>query len=478
PDGAFVYFARTEAGFGTLYRVPTLGGTPVKIAARVDSQVSFSPDGTKMAFARSTPAEGEIALMIADVDGTGERKLLARTGHQYLVGNSIAWSPDGKFLALAIGDDTFEHQRIMATADLSTGEVTEFGKQRFDLLSFAVWTADQSELLVLASQNGQNSLRQVWTIKYPSGEASQLTHDLLDYHYLSITSDSKNLVAVQRQSFGSIWYSSAGDISKVAQVSRAKTEGTWGMTMTPDGRIVYVSNSSGATEIWIMNGDGSGAKQLTSDGISKYTPTVTGDGRYIVFVSEKGGRRLWRMDLDGGQQTQITNGPDDGNPRATPDGNWVVYDSFRSGKQVLWRVSVNGGEPIQITDFPALESDVSPDGKFVACFTTELNPDKKWEIVIVPFEGGSVVNKLPVPQTVSVDSSPYWTSDGKGITYVDARDDVGNVWVQPIDGGPAKQLTNYKQGYLFRREWSRHGKGVAIVLGSETSDAVMFTNFR
>ena len=175
---------------------------------------------------------------------------------------------------------------------------------------------------------------------------------------------------------------------------------------------------------------------------------------------------------------QLTNGSYDGNPRAAPDGKWVIYDSFSIGTQLIWRVPVDGGEPQQLTDYAALETDVSRDGKYIACFFVDEQANKKWRLAVIPFDGGKPIKTFDVPQTVAIDCSPLWTPDGKGITYIDWLSDVSDLWVQPIDGSAPKRLTDQKQGQIIRREWTRDGKGVAIVRGSETSDAVMITDFR
>ncbi|PYS88132.1 MAG: hypothetical protein DMF62_10595 [Acidobacteria bacterium] len=478
PNGDYVYYGIFEVGAGTIYRVPTLGGTPVKIVSNAYGQISFSPDGKQFVFERYDENAPESALMIINADGTEERKLASRTGHQYFSSPSAAWSPDGKFIAVSIGDDTNEHQQVYASVDLATGEVKEFGKQRFDAISSSAWINDQSEIVFLASDNGNNIPRQIWSISYPGGEARQLTQDVSGYFYLTMTADSKSMVVIKRESFAGLWYSKTGDFKNGEQISRGKTEGSWGMTMAPDGRLIYVSNVSGATEVWIISNDGTGAKQLTNDGVSKYTPTVTPDGRYIVFVSEKGGRRLWRMNIDGSQPIQLTKGTDDGDPRTTPDGKWVVYDSYVNGKQGLMRVGIDGGEPQRLTDFAALEPDVSPDGKYIACFYIDDQAEKKLRLAVIPVDGGASVKSFDVPQSVAADNSPLWTPDGRGITYIDWTGEVGNLFVQPFDGGPAKPLTNYKKGHIYRREWSRDGKQLAFVLGSETSDAVRITGLR
>ena len=478
PNGDYVYYGIFEIGAGSIYRVPTLGGPPLKVASNAFGQISFSPDGKQFVFERYDDENiVQSTLIIANADGSGERRLATRTGHQYFSSPSGSWSPDGKYIAIAVGDDTVEHQQVFASVDVSTGEVREFGKQRFDAISHSVWLSDQSELIFAASDIGNNTPRQVWSISFPDGEARQLTHDLSGYYYLSATSDARSLVAVRRESFANISFSKTGDFKKAEQISRGKTEGSWGMTMVPDGRVVYVSNGSGATEVWIINNDGTGARQLTNDGVSKYTPTVTSDGKFIVFISEKGGRKLWRMNMDGSQVTALTGGPDDGDPRTTPDGKWVVYDGYVNGKRVLQRVPIEGGEPQQLTDFVAFEPDPSPDGKYIACFYVDQR-EKKVVLGVIPAEGGTLAKSFDMPQSVATDNSPMWTPDSRGITYIDWTGGVSNLFVQPFDGGATKPLTNYKKGYIYRREWSGDGKQLAIVLGSETSDAVMFTGLR
>jgi Tol biopolymer transport system component len=155
----------------------------------------------------------------------------------------------------------------------------------------------------------------------------------------------------------------------------------------------------------------------------------------------------------------------------------VIYDGYVNGKRVLLRVPIEGGEPQQLTDFVSFEPDPSPDGKYIACFYIDQTV-KKIVLGVIPAEGGAIVKTFDVPQSVATDNSPMWTPDGKGITYIDWTGEVSNLYVQPFDGGLAKPLTNFKKEHIYRREWSRDGKQLAIVLGTETSDAVMFTGLR
>ncbi len=55
---------------------------------------------------------------------------------------------------------------------------------------------------------------------------------------------------------------------------------------------------------------------------------------------------------------------------------------------------------------------------------------------------------------------------------------VSNIWSLPLDGTPAKQLTNFRSDQIFFHAWSRDGKQLALARGSVTSDAVLISNFR
>jgi serine/threonine protein kinase len=77
-DGQSLYFVQTAAKDGyndeVLYKVPTLGGTPRRLITGVDSPVSLSPDGTRLAFARVFDSKDESSVIVANEDGSEERK--------------------------------------------------------------------------------------------------------------------------------------------------------------------------------------------------------------------------------------------------------------------------------------------------------------------------------------------------------------------------------------------------------------------
>jgi hypothetical protein len=67
--------------------------------------------------------------------------------------------------------------------------------------------------------------------------------------------------------------------------------------------------------------------------------------------------------------------------------------------------------------------------------------------------------------------------EGKSLTYRDNKAGVDNVWTQPLERGPPKQLTNFTSEKIFSFAWSGDGQ-LAISRGVETGDVVLITDFR
>ena len=71
-----------------------------------------------------------------------------------------------------------------------------------------------------------------------------------------------------------------------------------------------------------------------------------------------------------------------------------------------------------------------------------------------------------------------FSPDGKSLLYVEGREEVDNLWMQPIDGGPAQQFTDFSEDKIFRFDVAYPSGRFVFARGTDTSDVVMIRNFR
>ena len=72
----------------------------------------------------------------------------------------------------------------------------------------------------------------------------------------------------------------------------------------------------------------------------------------------------------------------------------------------------------------------------------------------------------------------HWSPDGKAIVYIDTVGGVSNLWRKPLDGGAAKQVTDFKTEQIYTFAYALDGKTLALSRGSDTPDAVLITAIR
>jgi Tol biopolymer transport system component len=191
----------------------------------------------------------------------------------------------------------------------------------------------------------------------------------------------------------------------------------------------------------------------------------------VVFNGARDNRRMVvRADLEGGASRTLAEGF---YPRCSPDGKWVLFASENG----LWKVSLEGGEPIVVSNDPCRAvSDISPDGKQIAC-VYRSGPTHAFKLAIIPFSGGRPTKVLGLPARVG-DWPIGWTSDGQAVAFEAESGGVLNLWMQPVGGGPPRQLTHFTSDEIQTFAWSPDGRYLAFSRGTDIRDAVLITGFR
>jgi Tol biopolymer transport system component len=158
--------------------------------------------------------------------------------------------------------------------------------QRWTEIGRIVWFGDGSGMAVSAKESAAGNW-QIWQVSYPEGSARRITNDLHSYgaFSLTLTADSRTLVALQTEATAGLWVAPDGDARRARALTSPQNaeDGAGGVDWTPDGRIVFTSTVGGAHRIWVMKADGSERRPLTGTADDVGTPQVSPDGRHIFY---------------------------------------------------------------------------------------------------------------------------------------------------------------------------------------------------
>ena len=88
------------------------------------------------------------------------------------------------------------------------------------------------------------------------------------------------------------------------------------------------------------------------------------------------------------------------------------------------------------------------------------------------------VLKLLAFQRPRVTGFIRFSRDGKSLVYPVRENGVDNLWQQPLDGSPGKQLTSFKAEHIWDYHWSPDGSRLAMVRGHTDSDVVLMRDMQ
>jgi eukaryotic-like serine/threonine-protein kinase len=486
PDGNYLYFRKAEDALEStfyLYRAPVLGGTPQVIIRDIDSDIGFSPDGQRIVYARGNdPEVGKYRLLTAKLDGNDEKILMIAPAPGNQSPTSLAWSPDGKKVALGL------YPLDQALSGIS---IYDFGSNKQDRLATfqdktvneMKWALDGSGLFINYQQVGPNFQRaQIGFFPINGGSLRSITRDTNSYSTLTLSADSKTLATVQVKTAQNLFL-----------IPGAGSQTGESAAVLPPGEYVSGSGWDSAGNLLVgesgrllrMRTDGSNSSQILGDSASQVLEPSACGRRYLVFTwrfhEGTHGRTVWRSNFDGSNLVKLTE-VGGRYPVCSQDEKWLYF--LNESADQIWRVPVDGSgkeELVPGTVFPqtftaGIRPALSPDGKLLAItLVTTLNPE-----LMKPEDKMGLVSlgSTAQPRLLNADpriagSSLQFSPDGKALAYAIRENGVDNIWLQPLDSSTGRRITNFNAEQIVDFQWSPDGKTLGILRTHSDSDVVL-----
>ena len=223
-----------------------------------------------------------------------------------------------------------------------------------------------------------------------------------------------------------------------------------------------VNNPTGDAEIFRMNPNGTGLRQLTFNTAEEDFPVLSPDGTKIAYRSNgiqdsnpEGDYEIYVMNAsDGSGNRNLTDNQynvDELPPKISPDGQKIVYSS--AGEVYVMNASDGSGKTNLSENGPNVSDfspRFSPDGQkvvYTSIGDSEYNPEGDEDIYVVNADGSNQKNLTNTDWPIK-DRSPAFSPDGQKIVYTSSGAQTSNpegdeeVYVMNADGNKRKNLTN------------------------------------
>src|SRR5438132_9483900 len=248
-------------------------------------------------------------------------------------------------------------------------------------------------------------------------------------------------------------------------------------------------------------------------------PQVSPKGDLVAFTitdmdkaANKGTTQIYLVPIAGGEVRQLTNDEhSSASPRWSPDGEKLAFVSARDGDDEIWTIDVSSGALKKITTISTGAGDPvwSPDGSWLA-FASDVYPEclsdacnkkraeekaqskvkahvathllyRHWKfwldgirshVFVVSANGGEARDLTPgdydaPPFSLGGPTDYAFSPDSKELAFVSNHDKVeatstnADVWLVPIKGGTAKNITAANHGYDGSPQFSPDGRFIA-----------------
>ncbi|MCP4897970.1 MAG: hypothetical protein GY906_13440 [bacterium] len=484
PDGQWIAYYSQERG--GIWVVPSFGGAPRRLV-EFGSHPAWSPDGQWLAFQSDATAElaananhampPSTLWLVPAFGGTPQRLTSGgepRGGH-----GAPQWSPDGTRL-------------VFATCDRRWSEIWTINRDGSDLKPIVtdrlaafdpMYSPTGERIFFSAVSEGERY--GVWSLAIDPrthegvGEATSVANlGMASIRRFSLSRDGSSMVHTALATVSNIWslaldletFTPIGDPQPLTSGSGRNSRPAF----SPDGGSIALDRwRVGADQdIWLMDRDGGGLRQITVDPATDTQPSWFPDSHSVVYASDRQGEStLWATDLESGKRRLVARvEPTVDSIRVSPDGTHIAYHTAaHDGTINLWLANIDGGNAHQITfdkelmGFPSW----SPDGRFLAF---EMRRGDTDQVMVLAIDENSDPQQLTATEGRSW---PYsWAPDNDKVAYAGLVGQTWDLYWVSRSTGEQVQLTHFDEvnGYVRYPSWSPLGNQIVFERAETTGD--------